>query len=100
MQDLTCMFKVKPGISKAQPNWQLKNTLCLFVYLFVWTRMKKEWNTWGQSATCMFLTTSYIDAIGDLEDRLLPFTMNLSTHEVQNSDLLKEEKWWEVKWGG
>lgn len=34
---------------------------------------------------------------GDLEDRLVPFTMDPPTHVIQTSELLKEENWWEVE---
>lgn len=48
--------------------------------------------------TSMFLSTSYVDVTADLPDRLLPFSMDLPTHGVQNWELLKEENWWEEGW--
>lgn len=45
----------------------------------------------------MFLITSNLDDIGDLEDRLVPFTMDPPTHVIQNSELPKEENGWEVE---
>lgn len=41
----------------------------------------------------MFLTTSNLDDIGDLEDIPVPFTIDLPTHGIQNSELPKEENW-------
>ena len=51
--------------------------------LSLWTRMKKEWNI-GQNAAHLFLTSSKLDATDG-------FTMDLLTHVVQSSQLLKEE---------
>ena len=51
--------------------------------------MKKEWNI-GQNAAHLFLTSSKLDATDG-------FTMDLLTHVVQSSQLLKEENWGEVQ---
>lgn len=42
--------------------------------------------------TSMFLTTSNLDVIGALFDRLGTFTMDLPTHVVQNSRVVERKE--------